>query len=271
MAKKYEELTFHDDFMFCKVLETHPDLCRKLLELALGRKLGDLVSVNRQKPVEILPDRRGVRFDIYVEDGNNTVYDVEMQNANRDSIAKRTRYSQAMIDLNLLERGKRYKDLDGSYIIFICRFNLFEQAGLHKYSFLNLCREDPGIELGDSTEKIFLCSTGNANDISEEMQSFLRYIAEGIPCDSFTRKLEDAVEEARVHIHWRQEYMTFLEQLEIEREEGRAEGREEGRAEERVNTEREKQRADAAESELQRLREEIAELRKDITTRKKPE
>ena len=107
MAKKYEELTFHDDFMFCKVLETHPDLCRKLLELALGRKLGDLVSVNRQKPVEILPDRRGVRFDIYVEDGNNTVYDVEMQNANRDSIAKRTRYSQAMIDLNLLERGKR--------------------------------------------------------------------------------------------------------------------------------------------------------------------
>lgn len=267
MAKKYEELTFHDDFMFCKVLETHPDLCRKLLELALGQKLGDLVSVNRQKPVEILPDRRGVRFDIYVEDGNNTVYDVEMQNANRDSIAKRTRYSQAMIDLNLLERGKRYKDLDGSYIIFICRFNLFEQAGLHKYSFLNLCREDPGIELGDSTEKIFLCSTGNANDISEEMQSFLRYIAEGIPCDSFTRKLEDAVEEARVHIHWRQEYMTFLEQLEIEREEGR----EEGRAEERVNTEREKQRADAAESELQRLREEIAELRKDITTRKKPD
>ena len=116
-----------------------------------------------------------MRFDIYVEDGNNTVYDVEMQNANRDSIAKRTRYSQAMIDLNLLERGKRYKDLDGSYIIFICRFNLFEQAGLHKYSFLNLCREDPGIELGDSTEKIFLCSTGNANDISEEMQSFLRY------------------------------------------------------------------------------------------------
>ena len=65
--------------------------------------------------------------------------------------------------------------------------------------------------------------------------------------------------------------MTFLEQLEIEREEGRAEGREEGRAEERVNTEREKQRADAAESELQRLREEIAELRKDIITRKKPD
>ena len=38
--------------------------------------------------------------------------------------------------------------------------------------------------------------------------------------------------------------MTFLEQLERER----IEGREEGRAEERVNTEREKARADAAEN-----------------------
>ena len=175
MAKKYEELTFHDDFMFCKVLETHPDLCRKLLELALGRKLGDLVSVNRQKPVEILPDRRGVRFDIYVEDGNNTVYDVEMQNANRDSIAKRTRYSQAMIDLNLLERGKRYKDLDGSYIIFICRFNLFEQAGLHKYSFLNLCREDPGIELGDSTETWYRTRRFDGKNLSLQYGKCKRY------------------------------------------------------------------------------------------------
>ena len=58
MAKKYEELTFSDDFMFCKVLENHPDLCRKILELALGREVGELVSVNRQKPIEILPDKR---------------------------------------------------------------------------------------------------------------------------------------------------------------------------------------------------------------------
>ena len=54
-------------FMFCKVLENHPDLCRKLLELALCREVGELVSVNRQKPIEILPDKKGVRFDIYSE------------------------------------------------------------------------------------------------------------------------------------------------------------------------------------------------------------
>lgn len=128
MAKKYEELTFSDDFMFCKVLENHPDLCRKLLELALGREVGELVSVNRQKPIEILPDKKGVRFDIYSEGrGGKKVYDVEMQNLSRDILQKRTRYSQAMIDLHLLERGKPYKDLGDTYIIFICRFNVLRR------------------------------------------------------------------------------------------------------------------------------------------------
>ena len=56
MAKKYEELTFTDDFMFCKILERDPDLCKELLELILDRKLGKLAPINREKPVEITPD-----------------------------------------------------------------------------------------------------------------------------------------------------------------------------------------------------------------------
>ena len=58
--------------------------------------------------------------------------------------------------------------------------------------------------------------------------------------------------------------MTFLEQLEKERkegrEEGRAEGREEGRAEERVNTEREKARADELAKENLELKKQLASL-----------
>ena len=51
MAKKYEELTFNDDFMFCRILEEKPALCRELLELVLDHKVGELVSVNPQKPI----------------------------------------------------------------------------------------------------------------------------------------------------------------------------------------------------------------------------
>ena len=240
MAKKYEELTFNDDFMFCRILEEKPALCRELLELVLDHKVGELVSVNPQKPIEITANGKGVRFDVYAEGSDSEIYDIEMQNASVDSIAKRSRYSQGMIDLNLIKRGSHYSELNRSYVIYICRFNIFKEGELHKYSFRNLCIEDPQIELGDETEKIFLCAEGTSDDVSEKMQAFLRYIASGTPSDSFTNELENEVKKARDHIQWRTEYMTFLEQLEKEREEGRAE--------ERVNTEREKARADAEKS-----------------------
>ena len=266
MAKKYEELTFHDDFMFSKILEKNPAMCRVLLELVLDHKVGDLAGVNREKPIQITANGKGVRFDVYAEGSDNVIYDIEMQNASIDSIAKRSRYSQGMIDLNLISRGAHYSELNRCYVIYICRFNIFNNGELHKYSFRNLCLEDPQIELGDETEKIFLCSKGTADDVSEKMKAFLNYIASGTPSDSFTNELENEVKKARDHIQWRTEYMTFLEQLEKERKEGREEGREEGRAEERVNTEREKARADAAENRTKELEEEIIEMKKQLAS-----
>jgi flagellar biosynthesis/type III secretory pathway protein FliH len=100
------------------------------------------------------------------------------------------------------------------------------------------------------------------------MQAFLNYIASGTPSDSFTNELESEVKKARDHIKWRTEYMTFLEQLEREREEGRREGleegREEGREEERVNTECQRKRADEAEKRVDALEADLLELRKQL-------
>ena len=155
---------------------------------------------------------------------------------------------------------------------------------------MNLCREDPKIELNDETEKIFLCAKGTVHDVSEKLQAFLDYIASGMPSDGFTNELENEVKKARDHIKWRTEYMTFLEQLEIERKEareeglkeglkegreigqkegrelGQKEGREIGRAEERANTEKEKARADAAEKQVDALSKEILELKEQLET-----
>ena len=98
ITKKYEELTFNDDFMFCRILEKKP----------------------------VFP---------------------------------------GMIDLNLIKRGAHYSELNRSYVIYIRRFNIYKKGELHKYSFRNLCLEDPQIELGDETEKIFLCAEGIADDV----------------------------------------------------------------------------------------------------------
>ncbi len=266
MAKSYEELTLADDFMFCKVMTQNPDLCRELTELITGRKVGEILKINRQMPVEITADGRGVRFDIYMEDEGNAVYNIEMQTGSIADLPYRTRYYQAMIDLDQMERGAKFQDLKRSYIIFICLENLFPQKGMHKYSFRSMCQEDPGLELGDDAVKIILSAKGDKDDISEDLKDFLSYVAGDTPGSGLTLRLDEQVRKARSHIEWRKEYMTLLERDERMREEGRREGLkngiEKGRQEERENTLRESARADAAEKEAARLRNELEALRR---------
>lgn len=109
--KQYEELGFTDDFMFCKVLSNHPKLCHELLELILGRKIGQFVKLEKQKPIEITSDGKGIRFDVYSEDDKDNIFDCEMQTTQNVNLPKRSRYYQGMIDLNLIERGADYNEL----------------------------------------------------------------------------------------------------------------------------------------------------------------
>ena len=224
---KFDDLKFCDDYMFCKVLTTHPELCRELLELVLEKKVGDFAKIDSQDPVEITPDGKGVRFDIYSEDATS-VYDCEMQTTDKHDLPKRSRYYQGMIDLNLIERGAEYNDLQRSYVIFICTFDVFG-LGYHKYSFENRCREIPDLVLGDGTKKIFLCAKCDKNDVSKEMQEFLDWLATGTQNTSaFVGKLEQAVEEIRKSEKWRLQYMTLEMKLKEQYKEGQEAGMAEG-------------------------------------------
>ena len=257
MAKRYEELTFTDDFMFCKVLQNNPQVCRELTELILGRRVGRFAAPEPQKTIRLTADGHGVRFDVYFEDDEDTIFDIEMQQAGVKYLAKRTRYYQGMIDLNQLERGQAYDRLKNSYIVFISLDNPYEEAGRHIYSFQNVCTEDPHLKMGDGSYKIFLCANGTHADVSDELKAFLQYIAGGTPSTEMTKKLENLVHKAREHKEWRLEYMTLLERDEMMREEGRKE--------ERENMLREKQRADSAEQRVKDLERQIAELKKQLT------
>ena len=117
-AKKYDDLTFTDDFMFCKVMTTNPELCHELLELILGKKVGAFTRLDQQKPIEMTADGKGIRFDVYSEDDSGIVYDCEMQTSKKDNLPKRTRYYQGMIDtiqifegLGILKKRNKVKEL----------------------------------------------------------------------------------------------------------------------------------------------------------------
>lgn len=230
----YSKLTFTNNFVFCKVLENNLDLCQQLLELILGVKIRKVELADKEKVLDITPDGKSVRLDIYVEDNKGTVYNIEMQVAAKRNLPKRSRYYQGMIDLNSIEKGARYNSLKKSYVIFICMFDPFEK-NLPIYTFSNRCREMLELELGDETTKVFVNPYGYTKELSEGIEAFFEYLKEEITQSDFTKKLYEQVEKARKNKEWRREYMAWISELEESkeeaREEGRAQGKEEGRQE----------------------------------------
>ncbi len=226
--KEYEELTFADNFMFCKILEENEYRCREMTELRLGRKSGNIIKDPKtEKAIKLTPDGHGIRFDVYFEDDEDTIYDIEMQTSNTAEIPKRSRYYQGMLDLNYLKEGKRYKSLPNSYIIFLCTFDLFEM-GYHKYSFAPMCREDKSIELEDGTNRIFICAGGHRDDVSKELAAFIEYLTGKLSENNLVKDIQQKVQEARESNRWRAEYMTLRDMLDDEFERGIEQGIERG-------------------------------------------
>lgn len=232
LEQSWEEIRISNDFMFGKVMGSHPGLCQKLLQRILPElDIAHIELVEIQKSISNDIDARSVRLDVYVRDESRRVYSVEMQMADTKELPRRSRYYQAMIDLSLLDKGMSYRGINDSYIIFICPFDLFGK-GRYQYTFDGRCKEEPDIKIGDGATRIFLNTKGMQNDVSSSLRAFLDYVDGKLCEDSFVQELEEAVSEARKNREWRHEYMTLMlrdqDNIEKGREEGRKEGRKEG-------------------------------------------
>ncbi len=148
--KTYDKLNFTDDFMFCKVLSANPDITKELLKMLLNIRIRSISFPDSQKAIDITSDGHGIRLDVYVEDADNSVYDIEMQNSMHANLPKRTRYYQGMIDLNMLQRGMSYSELRKTIIIFICMRDPYER-NRSVYTFENRCVEVPDLSMRDET------------------------------------------------------------------------------------------------------------------------
>lgn len=235
MKKNYEELDMTDDFMFGKIM-SNKELCRETLETLLEIPIEAVEFPERQKSINITSKGKSVRLDVYVQDEKETVYDAEMQQgsageAGNKELPQRSRYYQGMIDLNLLEKGLAYCELNECFIIFICTFDPFGQ-GLHRYTFRNICLEDKGILLEDKSIKVFFNIKSTANDVSQNVRNLLEYLNNRTVNSELTEKLDLEVKRARQNEIWRREYMKTLvhdmDMLQEGREEGIKEGIKEG-------------------------------------------
>lgn len=103
--KDFRNATISNNFMFRLVMEK-PELCRQLLERILDTQISKIVYPEAEKSLEAQLTSKGIRLDIYVTLEDGTVIDVEMQAADstKDTLAKRTRYYQSILDNDALKK-----------------------------------------------------------------------------------------------------------------------------------------------------------------------
>ncbi len=113
LMKSYEELSYRDDFMFGKVMEDS-ELCREVLECLLQHPISELKEVQTQRELQYSVDGKPIRLDLYNEDSEGRVYDVEMQNLNHKKpedlqLPRRSRFYQASIDIDYMDKVSRIR------------------------------------------------------------------------------------------------------------------------------------------------------------------
>jgi len=187
------------------------EFCKPLLEKILGVKIKKIVYAKDEVDITAaIPGAKSVRLDVYVEDDDNTVYDIEVQTTNKRNLGKRTRYYQSMIDIRVLEAGQNYRKLKKSFVIFICNYDPFGE-NRYIYTFQNHCNENLDLVLDDEATKIIINTKGKVGDISDELKAVIKYMDSGDATDEYTEDLAKEVESVKFDEKVRKEYMLLAE------------------------------------------------------------
>ena len=113
-----------------------------------------------------------------------------------------------MMDIDLLLKGKNYTELKESFVIFVCKEDFFG-LNLPCYSFSNICKENPDLQLGDESHKIIFNASAFANEKNLEKKSILEYIVDKKSTSDFTEQLDDLVELTKINELFRSDYMAW--------------------------------------------------------------
>ena len=214
-AQKWERLTLADNFIFCKVLEDNPEVCRHLIEILLNIKIDRIEKPAAEKTVKTDFISRGIRFDVYVKDGNGRSFDIEIQTTRSTSLAKRARYYQGLMDVDNVQHGAGYDVLNESYVIFLCLGDVFGK-GFPVYTFRYRADEDKDFLMDDGTVNVFFNAKKYDTMKSEELRAFFKYLCGKEPSSGFTDRLSALVERVKTNAQWRHRFMTWEQEMAIQ-------------------------------------------------------
>ena len=231
--KSLQDLTLLDRFLFAEVMED-PKTFENILSIILGEDISIKGRPQSEHESRTSPLKRQVRLDVWAEDENDAVYNVEAQKENTKNLPHRSRFYQALIDSKLLDPGEvDFSNMKDCYSIIIAPFDLFGKE-LYQYTFQMTCAET-GQPLEDGATRIFLNTHGkNPKDISPELKELLYYMehtTEEISCStSRLQEIKNHVNIVKSSEEIGVKYMQEWEEKILDKRKARAEGLAEGHA-----------------------------------------
>jgi len=268
--RKLSELSLIDDYLFGLFIQEagSEEILKGLIECMLDIKVSRVSIKQQQHGISGEPDMHGIRLDAFIQDDLDTLYDIEVQTANRNNIPKRMRYYQSLIDREQMPSGEYdYDKLPKTIIVFVADFDLFGK-GLYRYTFKNICLENNSVTLGDESIKVVLNTRGISDaGVRPELIELLEYFRSSTKetaaraSSSLVKKIDKMLEPIKNSPKFGGDFMSYEEALytatksawkkgnqegiqegiqkgrqegiQVGRQEGKQEGKQEGIAEER--------------------------------------
>lgn len=180
--KTYEEqksfvakLNVIDDIFFHKMAEDK-EVCEEILRILLSKPNLIVIQSQTQRFLRNI-GAHSVILDVLCQDEKGNYFNVEVQKADDDDHQKRIRFNQSNIDTTFVEKGISYEKLPDIYLVFISRFDVFNEG--HTIYHINRVIEETGTIVENGTHEICVnTAVDDKSDIAELMQYFKKSIGE---------------------------------------------------------------------------------------------
>ena len=250
LRAEFRNLPLSHAFMFGEVMRV-AEICARFLELLLNVKIHHVEYLSKEHDISDSKTAHGIRVDVYLRDGDGTVYSIEMDTSGSLSVySRRMRFNQSAIDRNNLKKSEDYTKLPDTYLIVVGKEDFFKKGlALYKRKMLIEGYDDPTGDAGksvpefpyeDGTHLYYLNADCAVDNVPAEIGEFLRCIRDndvnsGHYHSDWMKNVCQRIEEVRDDPAEEAYFMRYntliMDERRIAREEGFADGHSKGRSE----------------------------------------
>ena len=250
--RKLEELNLLDDFLFGTMLSykgVGERFARELLRIIMHREFNNLKIIPQKVYYGEDTDKHGAYLDVFIEENgdeqNATICDIEAEQKYDSKVdvqlPRRVRFYHAKIDVESLNSGEDYRFLKNVLVIMILPFDPFGRDQM-VYTIRNRCEEVLDMPYDDGAQTLFLYTKGTKGNPPQELRELLHYMEKTTGENAVNRSLKEIHKMVTLVKQDREVSIGFMKWCEKEEMLIRK-----GRQEQEAETEKQRQRAEAAE------------------------